>query len=224
MSEPVLRCDHLSHTLPDGRSLFRDVCLEIHRGAWIQIAGPSGCGKTTLLRMLVALQRPQSGAIFWNGTPLDQVPGPLLRSRVVYVAQSPSPVSESVERHLTRPFHFRLHRHRRPPTREQMRLMLDKLGLEDVPWDRGVDDLSAGQRHRLALLRALLLTPQVLLLDEPMAPLDRGSQAKVEDLLEEVRWENGTSMVLVSHQEPVRKAPDTVFHLEAGRLEPRQRK
>jgi len=207
-------------TLPDGRALFRDLCLEIHPAQWIQVLGPSGCGKTTLLRLLVALERPEAGVIFWNGTPLTQVPGPVLRSSAVYVAQTPALVPGSVHHNLLLPFGLRAHATRPRPSREQIRNLLDRLGLEDVPLDRRVEDLSAGQRHRLALLRALLIEPRVLLLDEPMSALDRDSQKKVEVVLEEFRKANGTSLVLVSHQEAVHRSPDAVFRLQDGRLIP----
>lgn len=170
--------------------------------------------------MLAAFERPEAGTILWNGTPLETAPGPVLRSSVIYVAQTPGMVAGTVETNLLVPFSFRSHRSRpRPPT-ETLRHLLDHIGMEDVALDREIQDLSAGQRHRVAVLRALLLHPQVLLLDEPMSALDKESQGAVEAMLEAVRVQDGTSVVVVSHQEPVRQKPDVVLRLHAGRLEP----
>lgn len=192
--------------------------MEIYPAQWIQIVGPSGCGKTTLLRMLTAFERPEAGTILWNGTPLENVPGPVLRSSVIYVAQTPAMVAATVHTNLLFPFGFRNHRSRPQPSAEQLRHLLDQMGMEEVALDREIQDLSTGQRHRIAVLRALLLHPQVLLLDEPMSALDKESQGSVEVMLEAVRVHEATSIVLVSHQEGVRKRPDVVLRLHSGRL------
>ncbi|WP_448382969.1 ABC transporter ATP-binding protein [Desulfosoma sp.] len=220
LEAPVLQCIDLRLTLPDGRPLLQGLCLDILPGQYLQIVGPSGCGKTTLLRMLAAFERPEAGTILWNGTPLEDVPGPVLRSSVIYVAQTPGMVAGTVHTNLLVPFGFRSHRNRPQPSPQEIRHLLDHMGMEDVALDRAVQDLSAGQRHRLAVLRALLLHPQVLLLDEPMSALDRESQASVESVLEAVRVREATSIVLVSHQEPVRKRPDAVLRMHLGRLVP----
>ena len=112
LPEPVLLCKDLRVTLPDGRPLFQGLCVDIFPAQRIQIVGLSGCGKTTVLRMLTAFERPEAGTILWNRTPLENVPGPVLRSSVIYVAQTPAMVAATVHTNLLLPFGFRNHRSR----------------------------------------------------------------------------------------------------------------
>lgn len=168
--------------------------------------------------MLTAFERPEAGTILWNGTPLENVLGPILRSSVIYVAQTPAMVAATVHTNLLLPFSFRNHRSRPRPSVEQLRHLLDQMGMENVALDREVQDLSTGQRHRIAVLRAVLLHPQVLLLDEPMSALDKESQGLVEAMLEALRVQEATSIVLVSHQENVHVRPHVMYRMDSGRL------
>ncbi|MGQ9669614.1 MAG: ABC transporter permease [Desulfosoma sp.] len=104
--------------------------MDIHPAQWIQIVGLSGCGKTTVLRILTAFERPAAGTILWNGTPLENVPGPVLKSSVIHVAQTPAMVAATVHTNLHLSFGFRNHRGRPRPSAEQLRHLLGQMGME----------------------------------------------------------------------------------------------
>ncbi|MGQ9485885.1 MAG: hypothetical protein ACUVSA_13165 [Desulfosoma sp.] len=89
-----------------------------------------GLRETTVLRILTAFERPAAGTILWNGTPLENVPGPVLKSSVIHVAQTPAMVAATVHTNLHLSFGFRNHRGRPRPSAEQLRHLLGQMGME----------------------------------------------------------------------------------------------
>ncbi len=137
-------------------------------GECLPVVGPSGSGKTLLLRAIADLD-PNRGEVWADGVSRAAVPAPSWRRRVVYLAAESAWWAEEVAAHFARP--------------EQLAELAPELGL---PADCGawpVSRLSSGERQRLALARALVLAPQVLLLDEPTAALDPDGVARVEALV-----------------------------------------
>lgn len=94
--------------------------------------------------MLAAFEHPEAGTILWNGAPLETVPGPVLRSSVIYVAQTTGAIAGTVLNNLLVAFGFRSHRSRSRPPLEKLRHRLDRIGLEEVALDRQFHDLSDG--------------------------------------------------------------------------------
>jgi ABC-type iron transport system FetAB ATPase subunit len=158
--------------------------LRLAAGECIVISGPSGAGKSLLLRMIADLDESQ-GVIRLDGSLRESMAAPLWRRQVLYVAAESGWWAPTVSAHMQS---------------EAARLLLPRLGLPDKLFDAPVAQLSSGERQRLALIRAVIRHPRVLLLDEPTAALDEASARLVESLLIELR-QNGAGLIVVTHNE-----------------------
>jgi ABC-type iron transport system FetAB ATPase subunit len=178
--------------------------LELAPGACAAIGGPSGSGKTLFLRMIADLD-PNAGEVRLDGAPRAAMSGPAWRRASPYVAAESGWWRDTVAEHFA------------PAARELARDLAGRLGLPADLFDGPVQRLSTGERQRLAIVRALVLQPAVLLLDEPTAALDPDSTAQVEAVLAE-RLQSGVSMVVVSHD------PQQAKRLGARPYEMRERR
>lgn len=180
-AQPLLLARGLRFAI-DERLLWQDLELSLAPGERLAIAGPSGSGKTLLLRTLAALEPMQSGEIFFQGRPLVEWSMPVYRAHVVYLPQRPALLEGKVEAALRVPFHFQV-RQRRPFPVDQARELLKMLGRDEAFLQQSTDRLSGGESQIVAMLRALLTAPDVLLLDEPTASLDPEAVATIEKLI-----------------------------------------
>ena len=181
--------------------------------------GPSGAGKTTIINMIAGLVAPDRGRIMYHGKLLFDAAGkvnlPPYRRRFGYVFQD-----GRLFPHLTvrgnLEYGRRMYRLKRDPGElERVVAMLDIAHLAD----RRPGKLSGGERQRVAIGRALLMRPQLLLLDEPLASLDAARKAEIMPYLERLRDEAGVPMIYVTHQaEDARRLASMVVRVEAGRV------
>ena len=175
----MLRVEHLqAGTLPP-------LSFEVAAGECLAIEGPSGAGKTLLLRAIADLD-PAPGQVFLNGAERNEMPAPKWRRYVRYCAAEPAWWTDTPREAFGDAAGGRLDR------------LLHSLGLDSQLLDRATATLSTGERQRLALARALLDEPPMLLLDEPTAALDPQSAALVEELIK-YQTLSGRSALLVSH-------------------------
>jgi putative ABC transport system ATP-binding protein len=217
--EPILSVSSLSYVLPGGAELLAGLDLALYPGDLVWIKGPSGGGKSTLLRLLNRLISPSAGRITLAGQPLESIPPTRLRRQVALVAQTPVMASGTVERNLTLSFTLRAAAGAKPPPRDELSGWLERLSLNGVKLSDQAQTLSVGQKQRLALARALLMEPLVLLLDEPVSALDHDSRLIIERLAGDYRGGQGRGVIMVSHLEPHAGAgPVRVYRLEDGRL------
>src|SRR6202158_5822530 len=159
--------------------------LNLGAGACAAITGPSGSGKSLFLRMIADLD-PNQGKVWLNGTERGSLTAPQWRSQATYVAAESGWWADRVIEHFT------------ANSRSEVAALAGRLGLRVDLLDAPVAQLSTGEKQRLALVRALLPSPPVLLLDEPTGPLGDDSVTQVEALLQE-RLATGTSILLVTH-------------------------
>ena len=177
----ILQAQHLAFHI-DGRTLWQSLDLTLHAGERLGITGPSGSGKTLLLRTLAGLEPLQTGELTFDGRALADWSMPAYRARVVYVPQRPSLREGTVHAALRAPFAFRLHRDHAFPE-ERTHTLLQALGRNDSFLRQRAERLSGGEAQIVAMLRALLIDPDVLLLDEPTASLDPETVAIIELLI-----------------------------------------
>lgn len=192
-----------------GRAIQSDLSFALPPGERIAVAGPSGCGKSSLLRTLAMLDAPVEGIVTLGGRRPAEHGYPVWRRRVLYVAQRATFFGGTVRSELERPFGYLSAV--RPFDRERAVDGLARVGLGakvEVP----IDEVSEGERQRVALVRAVLLEPDVLLLDEPTSALDTATTARVEEWLDEC----ASSIVMVTHDDAQRaRLCSNVLVLEA---------
>ncbi|MBU8715911.1 ATP-binding cassette domain-containing protein [Brevibacillus sp. FSL K6-0770] len=175
--------------------LFRDLNATISEPAIIGILGKSGQGKSTLLRILGRLLAPDHGTVRMEQKAMEQWPSALWRMKMSYVAQQATMLPGTVEDNLRTASML----HQRPFDQQLARALFEQLHLEQVEWSKPAQQLSGGEKQRVALVRTLLLRPAVLLLDEVTASLDTRSKLATEQLLVDLHKQTGTTILWVTH-------------------------
>ena len=194
MSAALIQVHDLTRLDAKGTQRILDrVNLSIREGDQIGLVGPTGSGKSSLLRAIAMLDHSDLGNIVFQGQSIRRDAVPAYRRRVIYLQQRPEFVAGSLLHNLELP--FRLGVSADHLDRAQVTQWLDRLSFSRGMLEQDVDSLSGGQRQVAALVRAMTLSPQVLLLDEPTAELDPPSTRRFERLVME--WQNeraGTSL------------------------------
>ncbi|MBS7804931.1 ABC transporter ATP-binding protein [Rhizobiales bacterium TNE-4] len=173
-----------------GRVVLRDVSFSLQQGEILSLIGPSGCGKTTILRMIAGLTEPDTGTIIRADALHAQ-------GRIGYVFQDPTLMPwASAEANVALP--LILQGKHRKEARLRAHAMLGKLGLGDFT-RAAPHELSGGMRMRVALARALITDPALILMDEPFAALDEMTRYALNDEMLQLVRAHGTSLLFVTH-------------------------
>ena len=208
-SDPQLRLVDLDKTYPGGHHALRGVSLDVADGEVVVIIGPSGCGKSTLLRTINGLEPINSGQILFDGEDLA-APGvswPEVRRRIGMVFQS-----YELFPHLTVMGNLTL-----ADASARALKLLERVGLADRA-DDYPRQLSGGQRQRVAIVRALMMDPEILLLDEVTASLDPEMVREVLDVVLELA-RTGMTMLIVTHEMGFARAiADRIVFMDEGRI------
>jgi D-methionine transport system ATP-binding protein len=216
MSQLLL--EHVSLTASVGsHPLLQDVSFEVKAGDRVAIVGPSGAGKTSLLRLLNRLGDPTQGQIFFEGREIRQIPPTQLRQQIVMVPQESKLLGMTVRQALEYP--LMLKRISRSMIQQQVAIWTERLHLPEDWLGRTELQLSVGQRQWVAIARALIMQPKILLLDEPTSALDAGRSRYLINLLTDLAENHRITIVMVNHQLDVAEQfCDRVLQLEEGKL------
>ena len=205
---PLLEIRNLSFAYEGSDALvFDGLSVTVQEGEFILVKGPSGSGKSTLLRLICRLNQPQGGSILFQGSDVTSIVPAKLRSAISYVAQIPQMIDATVEENLLLPFSFAINAGKSRPGREELKEMLIRFYLADVSPSQSALKLSTGQKQRLAIMRALLQEPLLLLLDEPTSALDQESASMVFSIMERLNTEDRKTLITVTH---IDYKPETV--------------
>jgi predicted ABC-type transport system involved in lysophospholipase L1 biosynthesis ATPase subunit len=213
--------------VPGGRgttSVLAGVDLEVRPGESVAVVGPSGCGKSTLLGIMGALMVPTSGKVQVLGEDLaGRDPDALATLRnlsIGFVFQSHHllPQCTALENALL-PTLARRDRPDRRALQERARRLLDEVGLSDRV-DHRPSQLSGGECQRVAVVRALINGPRLILADEPTGSLDGEAGARMGDLLCALTRTDATALVVVTHNLDLASKMQRVLELREGRLQP----
>ena len=218
MENVLLSVGHLRKTFGE-HAIFEDFNLDVHKGEVVVIIGPSGCGKSTLLRCLNGLEPIQGGEILLDGEPVlrDDKSITKMRQKIGMVFQSYElfPHKTILENILLAP--TKVQKRPRAEVEKEALALLQKVGLENRRGDYP-RQLSGGQKQRVAIVRALCMHPEILLLDEITAALD---PEMVREVLEVVLSlaQAGSTMVIVTHEMNFARAiADRILFIENGQI------
>lgn len=214
----LTRPDDIPEEAQAGRAILRDVTFEAQSGQVVALVGPSGAGKTTTLNLLMRLYEINTGTIRIDSFDIRTVQTQSLRAQIAIVPQEPTLFGDSIAENIR---YGRL-----GATDEEVRAaalaanalsFIEQLpdGMNTLVGERGVK-LSAGQRQRIAIARALLHNPRILLLDEATASLDNESEALVQDALNRLMQDRTT--IVVAHRLTTVERADLILVLNDGRI------
>lgn len=222
-SDPVISLRHVNHWFGSGDSrkhALRDISLDIHAGEIVICTGPSGSGKTTLLTMLGGLRSCQDGSLRilgqeLNGASKEELAK--LRLNVGFIFQAHNLMMFLNARRNVR-LSLELHDRYLNENLDQLAAeMLERVGLGDRV-DYFPANLSGGQRQRVAIARALVSRPRIVLGDEPTAALDKDSGRTVVELMKELADREGTTIIMVTHDNKILDVADRIIIVEDGAL------
>lgn len=196
----------------DGKTILRNVSFVVEAGDFISIVGPSGSGKSTLLKLCNHLISPTAGNIFYKGINMTEHIPTELRKSIAYCSQSPCLFGNNVKENLDFPFSVRNMHFNECRVTELFSLF--NISLTFLNAD--VQNLSGGEKQRIALVRTLLFLPEVLLLDEITSALDVENTRMVEDAISSLNRDGITVLWITHDPEQSQKYANKIITLEAG--------
>ena len=223
MSEVVLSAQNVRKSYHLGGkelAVLQGVNLDLHQGEFVALQGASGSGKSTLLQLLGGLDRPGSGSILFNGSPLRlQTPSQSAQFRgqhVGFVFQSYHllPDLDALENVM---LPAQVQRLSQSIIVNRARDLLNKVGL-NARMNHRPSELSGGEQQRVAIARALMNVPEIVLADEPTGNLDTATELEIIELLRELHGDRRLTLMVATHDETVAKAAQRVVHLKDGQV------
>lgn len=212
MSDLVLQLKQINKYF--GRShVIKDVNIDFEKGHFVTFLGPSGCGKTTLLRMVAGFYEPDDGEILLNGKRIERIPPYGRNTAMVFQEYALFPhmnVFDNVS------YGLRVKNRPKEEIERRVKEALDLMQLKGME-DRFPNQMSGGQQQRVAVARALVMNPEVLLLDEPLSNLDAKLRESVRVELRDIQKKMGLSTIYVTHdQSEALSMSDMIVVLKGG--------
>ena len=216
-SENIIELKHISKVYSDnGFKAVDDFNLEVKRGEFVTFLGPSGCGKTTTLRMIAGFEMPTSGEILLNGEDISQLPANKRPINTVFQRYALFPHMNIYDNIA---FGLKLKKLPKEEIRKKVKRVLDIVDLEGFE-NRKISTLSGGQQQRIAIARALVNEPEILMLDEPLGALDLKMRQEMQIELKHMHDELGITFIYVTHdQEEALTMSDKIVVLSEGRIQ-----
>lgn len=195
-NEKILEISGLKKTF-GGKTALDAINFEVSRGEFLSVLGPSGCGKTTLLRIIAGLSEPDEGKILKKGEDITFLPASKRNIGVVFQNYA---LFENMTALENVRYALKIRKEKKALSKIQAMEMLERMGLKEHA-DKKPAELSGGQQQRVAIARTLVLSPDIILFDEPMSALDVATRLSLRREIREIRKEFGTTMIYVTHDQ-----------------------
>ena len=216
-SQNIIELKHISKIYDDnGFKAVDDFNLEVKRGEFVTFLGPSGCGKTTTLRMIAGFELPSDGEILLNGEDISKLPANKRPINTVFQRYALFPHMNIYDNIA---FGLKLKKLPKDEIRKKVRHVLDMVDLEGFE-NRKISTLSGGQQQRIAIARALVNEPEILMLDEPLGALDLKMRQEMQLELKNMHDQLGITFIYVTHdQEEALTMSDKIVVMSEGRIQ-----
>lgn len=220
-SDIIIRTDDIKKSYGETHAM-RGISLDIKRGEVLAIMGPSGSGKSTLLHTLAGITKPDSGKVYFNGSRIDNLNDRqrtmLRRNKFGFVFQFSQLVPElTAIDNVAVP--LLLNGIDKKAAYRKAEQWLNKVGISDAKLYHLANQLSGGQIQRVAIARAMIINPEVLFADEPTGSLDSLNSELVMKMFIKTAKENGTTVVMVTHEPTIAAYADREIIVRDGRIE-----
>ena len=195
--QPIIELKHIKKCYTKDVPVIYDFNLTINEGEFVTFLGPSGCGKTTILRMLAGFETPTSGEILFNGKDISELPPNERKFNTVFQKYALFPHLNIYDN-----ISFGLKEKKVPKNeiKKKVKRVLEIVDLEGFE-KRKIDSLSGGQQQRIAIARAIVNEPRILLLDEPLSALDYKMRQEMQIELKNMHKELGITFIFVTHDQ-----------------------
>jgi len=212
MDNEIIQLNHITKKF-DGEIVLDDITLSVKENEFVTFLGPSGCGKTTTLRIIGGFERPDEGEVYFDGQLINDIPPFKRQLNTVFQKYALFPhlnVYENIA------FGLRIKKMDEKTISAKVERMLELFNLKNYG-KRRIDQLSGGQQQRIAIARALVNEPKVLLLDEPLGALDLKLRKEMQHELKAMQKQLGITFIYVTHdQEEALTMSDTIVVMNEG--------
>ena len=216
--EPILKVEHL-HKEFDGYTVLDDVSMTVNAGEVVVIVGPSGCGKSTFLRCLNGLEKIEDGKVLLDGKVINPVSENIVKERqkigMVFQSYDLFPHKTILQNIILAP--MKVQKRNKEEAVSEAISLLDRVGLSNKK-DQYPRQLSGGQKQRVAIVRALIMHPEILLFDEVTAALDPEMVREVLEVVLSLAKEGRTMMIVTHEMAFARAVADRVVFIDGGRI------
>lgn len=195
-SNLLLQLNNIGYSI-EQKTILDNVQINLQAGDFKLITGPSGCGKSTLLKIVASLISPTQGTIKFQGKDINTILPETYRQQVSYCTQTPTLFGQTVYDNLVFPYQIR----KLPFNKDKVISDLHLFSLHESILDKGINELSGGEKQRVSLIRNLQFLPQVLLLDEITSALDEENKIKVNEFIHHLTSDKKIGVLWVTHDQ-----------------------
>ena len=216
MKKKLIQFKNIVKSYEDGKVVLKGIDLDIYENEFVTLLGPSGCGKTTLLRILGGFLQADQGEVLFDGQEISKLPPYKREVNTVFQKYALFPHMNVYDNIA---FGLKLKKEPKDIIEQKVKRMLKLVNLEEFA-DRSVTAMSGGQQQRIAIARALVNEPSVLLLDEPLGALDLKLRKEMQQELKKIQQEVGITFIYVTHdQEEALTMSDKIVVMREGEIQ-----
>ncbi len=212
----MIEIKNLEKVYPNGTIALSRINLTIEKGEFLYIVGESGAGKTTLLKIIHGEEKPTSGSVMYDGKAVDEFPSHVLKQKIGFAYQDFMLIEDrSVMENVSLPLQYQGENFKSIYNKTSS--ILEAIKLKDKMY-KLVKELSGGEKQRISLARAIIMNPEVLILDEPLGNLDRDTASVIMQYVEALNEKGTTILMSTHHMLNEDTIPRKIIKLKKGRI------